>query len=335
MDSGPGGAGSAVNGPKGQGRAAALVRGQAEAEVGCRPRRGPRAACPGPRPVSGSHCPGELGRLGQVGHGWGPAAPPAGSRTPTRAARPTRQVKCCPRQAGPALGAAGARTGSRTRSWTAPRLPDEPDPGHSPHMHLGPGARGGAGAEGPPPSTQAGPLTRSRNHCSAVRDTTCRFGKKRERGQGTGATRPRGRRRPNHGPGSCATPPHARNGRDPRQEPGQGRAHGRAPAAGDGRGQRAAATPLSPRGRDRRPEGNPRTRGPATLGGLWQDTPPALLRPPPGAAGRCPVPGTVGSGAGHGSRDATPAPSSTTHRTLSDRARGPLGRALLDGQAPG
>lgn len=169
MDSGPGGAGSAVNGPKEQGRAAALVRGQAEAGMGCRPQRGPRAACPGPRPVSGSHCPGELGRLGQVGHGWGPAAPPAGSRTPTRAARPTRQVKCCPRQAGPALGAPGARTGSRTRSWTAPHLPDEPDPGHSPHMHLGPGARGGAGAEGPPPSTQAGPLTRSRNHCSAVR----------------------------------------------------------------------------------------------------------------------------------------------------------------------
>lgn len=303
MDSGPGGAGSAVNGPKGQGRAAALVRGQAEAGMGCRPRRGPRAACPGPRPVSGSHCPGELGRLGQVGHGWGPAAPPAGSRTPTRAARPTCQVKCCPRQAGPALGAPGARTGSRTRSWTAPHLPDEPDPGHSPHMHLGPGARGGAGAEGPPPSTQAGPLTRSRNHCSAVRDTACRFGKKK-------GARAQGPRAHAGGAGRVTAParvppapPHARNGRNPRQEPGHGRAPGPAPAAGDSRGQRAAATPLSPRGRDRRPEGNPRTHGPATLRGrVWQDTPPpALLRPPPGAAGRCPVPGTVGSGAGHGS----------------------------------
>lgn len=298
MDSGPGGAGSAVNGPKGQGRAAALVGGQAEAGMGCRPRRGPRAACPGPRPVSGSHCPGELGRLGQVGHGWGPAAPPAGSRTPTRAARPTRQVKCCPRQAGPALGAPGARTGSRTRSWTAPHLPDEPDPGHSPHMHLGPGARGGAGAEGPPPSTQAGPLTRSRNHCSAVRDTACRFGKKRERGQGTGAARPRGRRRPSHGPGSCATCPASRPQRT-EPPPGAWARQGSRARAGR-RGQQGTE---GRRGRDRRPEGNPRTHGPATLRGrVWQDTPPpALLRPPPGAAGRCPVPGTVGSGAGHGS----------------------------------
>lgn len=266
--------------------------------MGCRPRRGPRAACPGPRPVSGSHCPGELGRLGQVGHGWGPAAPPAGSRTPTRAARPTRQVKCCPRQAGPALGAPGARTGSRTRSWTAPHLPDEPDPGHSPHMHLGPGARGGAGAEGPPPSTQAGPLTRSRNHCSAVRDTACRFGKKRERGQGTGAARPRGRRRPSHGPGSCATCPASRPQRT-EPPPGAWARQGSRARAGR-RGQQGTE---GRRGRDRRPEGNPRTHGPATLRGrVWQDTPPpALLRPPPGAAGRCPVPGTVGSGAGHGS----------------------------------